>query len=156
MDIETRACTAVGDEFYARLNSGDTGWRRPSGFAPSSRRPDRVRADDWRPLAAFLRGLAGIAPEHEASPDFPDIKFPRETAAACLAAAAKSLADVGLSVAAVPAPDEEYGWVPGEALVARDAYGSRFLLTVPFSSGEAPGRTITGMRGMLILAGWSP
>ena len=25
VDIETRACTAVGDEFYARLNSGDTG-----------------------------------------------------------------------------------------------------------------------------------
>src|ERR1017187_2341437 len=58
---------------------------------------------------------------------------------ACLAAAAKSLADAGLSTAAVPVPDEEGGWVPGEALVARDAYGSRFLLAVPFSSGEAPG-----------------
>jgi hypothetical protein len=29
--------------------------------------------------------------------------------------------------------------VPGEAVVARDAYGSRFLFAVPFSSGEAPG-----------------
>jgi len=29
--------------------------------------------------------------------------------------------------------------VPGEALVARDAYGSRFLLAVPFSSGAVPG-----------------
>jgi hypothetical protein len=29
--------------------------------------------------------------------------------------------------------------VPGEALAARDAYGSRFLLAVPFSSREAPG-----------------
>ena len=146
VDIETRACTAVGDEFYARLNSGDT------GLAPAQwlcalveetgawlRVAIAFGADDWRPLAAFLRGLAGIAPEHEASPDFPDIKFPRETAAACLAAAAKSLADAGLSAAAVPAPDEEGDWVPGEALVAWDAYGSRFLLAVPFSSGEAPG-----------------
>ena len=40
VDIETRACTAVGDEFYARLNSGTRGLRRPSGFAPSSRRPE--------------------------------------------------------------------------------------------------------------------
>ena len=29
--------------------------------------------------------------------------------------------------------------MPGEALVARDAYGSRFLLAVTFSNGEAPG-----------------
>jgi hypothetical protein len=102
----------------------------------------------------------GIAPEHEASPGFPDIKFPRETAAACLAAAAKWLADSGLSVAAVPAPDEEDGWVPGEALAARDAYGSRFLLAVPFSSGEAPGeggrvgaaRALGRADGVLLLA----
>jgi hypothetical protein len=29
--------------------------------------------------------------------------------------------------------------VPGDALVARDAYGSRFLLAVPFGGGEAAG-----------------
>jgi hypothetical protein len=146
VDIETRACTAVGDEFYARLNSGDTGlapaqWLRALIQETGARLQAAIAsgADDWRPLAAFLRGLAGIAPEHEASPDFPDIKSPRETAAACLAAAAKSLADCGLSAAVVLAPDDEIGWVPGEALVARDAYGSRFLLAVPFSSGEAPG-----------------
>jgi hypothetical protein len=146
VDIETRACTAVGDEFYARLNSGDTGlapaqWLRALAEETGARLQAAIAsgADDWRPLAAFLRGLEGIAPEHEASPGFPDIKFPRETAAACLAAAAKSLADAGFSAAAVPAPDEEDGWWPGDALVARDAYGSRFLLAVPFSSGEAPG-----------------
>ena len=146
VDIETRACTAVGDEFYARLNSGDTGlapaqWLRALVEETGARLQAAIAsgADDWRPLGAFLRGLAGIAPEHEASPDFPDIKFPRETAAACLAVAAKSLADSGLSAAAVPALGEEDGWVPGEALVARDAYGSRFLLAVTFSNGEAPG-----------------
>jgi hypothetical protein len=146
VDIETRACAAVGDEFYARLNSGDTGlapaqWLRAlvEETGARLRAAIAIGADEWRPLLALLRGLAGIAPEHEASPDFPDIKFPRETAATCLAAAAKSLADSGVSAAAVHAPDEEDGWVPGEALVARDAYGSRFLLAVPFSSGEAPG-----------------
>ena len=135
VDIETRACTAVVDEFYARLNSGDTGlapaqWLRALVEETGARLQAAIAsgADGWRPLAAFLRGLAGIAPEHEASPDFPDIKFPRETAAACLAAAAKSLADGGLSAAAVPAPGEEGDWLPGEAVVARDAYGSRFLL----------------------------
>jgi hypothetical protein len=146
VDIETRACAAVGDEFYARLNSGDTElapaqWLRALVEETGARLQAAIAfgAGDWRPLVAFLRGLAGIAPEHEASPDFPDIRFPRETAAACLAAAAKSLADSGLSAAAVPVPDNEDGWVPGEALVARDAYGSRFLLAVPFSGGEAPG-----------------
>jgi hypothetical protein len=146
VDIETRACTAVGDEFYARLSSGDTGlapaqWLRALVEETGARLQAAIAsgADDWRPLLAFLRGLVRIAPEHEASPDFPDIKFPRQTAAACLVATARSLADVGLSAAAVPAADEEDGWMPGEALVARDAYGSRFLLAVPFSSGEAPG-----------------
>jgi hypothetical protein len=146
VDIETRACAAVGDEFYARLNSGDTGlvpaqWLRALVEETGARLQAAIAsgADDWRPLAAFLRGLAGIAPEHEASPDFPDFEFPRETAAACFAAAAKSLADAGLSAAAVSALDEEGGWVPGDALVARDAYGSRVLLAVPFSGGEAAG-----------------
>ena len=91
VDIESRACAAVGDEFYARLNSGDTGlgpaqWLRALVEETGARLQAAIAcgADDWRPLAAVLRGLAGIAPEHEASPDFPDIKFPRQTAAACL------------------------------------------------------------------------
>ncbi len=35
------------------------------------------------------------------------------------------------------AQDEE-DWLPGQALVARDAYGSRFLLAVPFSHEDTP------------------
>jgi len=140
------ACAAVGDEFYARLNSGDTGlapaqWLRALVEEAGARLQTAITsgADDWRPLLALLRGLAGIAPDHEASPDFPDIKFPRQAAAARVAAAAKSLADSGLSAAVVPALSEDAGWVPGEPLVARDGYGSRFLLAVPFSLAEAPG-----------------
>jgi hypothetical protein len=58
VDIETRVCAAVGDEFYARLNSGDTGLAPASGCAPSSRRPGpgcrrrsrpgRTTGDRWR------------------------------------------------------------------------------------------------------------
>jgi hypothetical protein len=146
VDVETRACAAVGDEFYARLNSQDTGlapaqWLRALVEETGGRLQVAVTsgADDWRPLLVLLRGLAGIAPDHEASPHFPDIKFPRPTAAACLADAAKSLADAGLSAAAAPAVPEEADWVAGAAQVARDGYGSRFLLAVPFSHAEAPG-----------------
>jgi hypothetical protein len=145
VDVETRACAAVGDEFYARLNSEDTGlapaqWLRALAEETGTRLQAAITsgADDWLPLLALLQGLAGIAPDHEASPHFPDIKFPRETAASCLAAAAKSLADSGLCAAAVPAWPKEAGWVVGEAQVARDAYGSRFLLAVPFGNAEAP------------------
>ena len=129
-DIQTRACTAAGDEFYARLNSGDTGlaparWLRALVEETGAQLQAAIAsgADDWRPLAAFLRGLPGIAPEHEASPDFPDIRFPRETAATCLAAAAKSLADCGLSAAAVLAPAEDAlaEWRDAVGMTAADA-----------------------------------
>jgi hypothetical protein len=146
VDVEALACAAVGDEFYARLNSEDTGlvpaqWLRALVEEAGARLQAAITCgtDDWQPLLALLRGLEGIAPDHEADPDFPDITFPRQAAAACLAIAAKSLADSGLSVAVVPALSEEADRVPGEALVARDAYGSRFLLAVPFSRAEAPG-----------------
>jgi hypothetical protein len=83
VDIETRVCTAVGDEFYARMNSGDTGlapaqWLRALVEETGARLQAAIAsgADDWRPLVAFLRGLAGIAPEHAASPDFPTSSSP--------------------------------------------------------------------------------
>ena len=98
VDIETRACTAVGDEFYARLNSGDTGlapaqWLRALVEETGARLQAAITsgADDWRPLAAFLRGLAGIARTLRPAPTSPRSSSPRETAAACLAAAAKWL-----------------------------------------------------------------
>src|SRR5450756_64492 len=110
-----------------------------------------LSVEDRRSFGDLARRLAGRAPvmrwwaqSHDrVIKSFLDEPMPERPVdietRACLAAAAKSLADAGLSAAAVPAPDEEDGWVPGEALVARDAYGSRFLLAVPFSCGEAPG-----------------
>lgn len=143
-DIEAQACAAVGDEFYARLHSADSGlapsqWLRALIVETGARLQAAIAsgAAEWPQLLALLRGLSGISPAHDASPDFPDIRFPRETAAECLATAGKALADAGLSTAAVPAEDAD--WAPGEALAARDAYGSRFLLAVPFGTRDAPG-----------------
>ena len=66
VDIETRACTAVGDEFYARLNSGDTG----AGAGPVASRPrrgdrspaaggDRVRGRRLAPAGGVPAGPGG-------------------------------------------------------------------------------------------------
>lgn len=146
VDIETRASVVVGDELYARLHSPDTGlapaqWLRALIEEVGARLQAAVAAAtaEWPDLLAFLWGLSRISPGHEPSPDFPDIWFPRQAAATCLAAAAKAVADGGLSAAAIPVPDDEDDWLPGEALLARDAYGSRFLLAVPFTNQEAPG-----------------
>ncbi|HET9080682.1 MAG TPA: hypothetical protein VFO01_09230 [Trebonia sp.] len=146
VDIETRACVVVGDEFYARLNSPDTGlapaqWLRALIEEVGARLQAAIAAPaaEWPHLLAFLWGLSRISPSRDASPDFPDIRFPRQAAAACLATAAKAVADGGLS-AAIPLPDDEDedDWLPGEALLAQDAYGSRFLLAVPFTSEGDP------------------
>jgi hypothetical protein len=90
VDVETRACMVVGDEFYARLRSPDTGlaptqWLRAliDEVAARLQATIAVSAAEWPTLLAFLRGLSRISPDHDASPDFPDITFPREAAARC-------------------------------------------------------------------------
>ncbi|HEX9040227.1 MAG TPA: hypothetical protein VF838_04280 [Trebonia sp.] len=143
VDIEARTCAVVGDELYARLNSPDTGlapaqWLRALIEEAGARLQAAIATAtaEWPHLLAFLWALSRIAPHQDANPGFPDIRFPRQAAAACLVAAAKAVADGGLSGATVP--DEDDDWLPGEALLARDAYGSRFLLAVPFMSEAAP------------------
>jgi hypothetical protein len=66
--------------------------------------------------------------------EFPDIKDPQEIAVAEAGRAARLLADRGLAAV---------GWDPadgarpaGSPLVARDVYGSRFLLAAPFAYDE--------------------
>lgn len=151
VDIETLACEVVGDEFYERLNSDDTGlapaqWLRALAEKAGARlaaaipQPgkDPQSDGDWRKLWALLSGLALIAPimaPTEHSRRFPDIRFPYDTALEQLDAAAKLLAERGK---ALPAGIPEDEWEPGEVLVARDAYGSRFLLAVPYVYGNAP------------------
>jgi hypothetical protein len=154
VDVETRACQIVGDEFYERLESPATGlhpaqWLRAlAEEAGAALRTTLARGtDEWRGLWALLCGLALTAPR---TPDdavsetvlrvreeFPDIKDPFQSALAEVDKAAKLLADRGLEPGAgCPADGSRPA---GEPLVARDAYGSRFLLTAPFSyDGGAP------------------
>ena len=154
VDLETQACQIVGDEFYDRLQAPGTGlhpaqWLRAlAEAAGAALRTTLARgADDWCGLWALLCGLALTAPR---TPDdavsetalrlraeFPDIKDPLQTALAEVDKAAKLLANRGLEPGAgCPADGSRPA---GKPLVARDAYGSRFLLTAPFSyDGGAP------------------
>ncbi len=100
-------------------------------------------ADDWHKLWALLCGLALTAPRTPADavdetasgkfPEFPDIEYPLETA---LAEAEKSAA-LAAGRGAEPGLGRLAGGCrpAGEALVARDVYGSRYVLVAPFRYG---------------------
>lgn len=150
-DLEAQACLIVGDEFYDRLQSPETGFH-PSQWlrvlaeetGTALRTALAQGADDWQKLWALLCGLALTAPQtpadevNETSRElFPDIKHPYETAIAEADQAAKLLADRGLEPGGTW-PAKGSGPI-GEALAARDVYGSRFLLVAPFGyGGDAP------------------
>ena len=145
VDLETQACQLVGDEFYERLNSGLAGlhpsqWLRALTEQAGAALQASVAAGtgDWPQLWALLCGLALTTPPGDTESEnaklaratFPDIQDPYETALAEAGQAAKLLADRGLS----PGTGHPAGGcrVAGNPLVARDAYGSRFLLVAPF------------------------
>jgi hypothetical protein len=147
-DLETQACQIVGDEFYDRLRSPGTGlhpvqWLRAlAEEAGAALRAALAQGtDDWQKLWALLCGLALTTPRTPADTvsetvrsirqEFPDIKDPHEAALAEADKAAKLLANRGLEPGAGCLAG---GSQPtGEPLAARDVYGSRFLLTAPFS-----------------------
>ena len=152
VDLETQACQIVGDEFYERLNSQLTGLHPPQWLrALAEETGAALRASvadgtgDWRQLWALLCGLALTAPPGDTESEtaklararFPDIKDPYLTALAEAGKAAKLLADRGLASGTGHPADGCRA--AGDPLVARDAYGSRFLLAAPFGyDGEAP------------------
>jgi hypothetical protein len=145
VDLETQACQIVGDEFYERLNSGLAGlhpsqWLRTLTEQTGAALQASVAAgtDDWPQLWALLCGLALTTPPGDAESEtaklaratFPDIQDPYVTALAEAGQAAKLLADRGLSPGTrLPA---DRCRAAGNPLIARDAYGSRFLLVAPF------------------------
>jgi len=154
VDRETQACQIVGDEFYDRLRSPETGLHPPQwvrALAEETGAALRAElaqgADDWQKLWALLCGLALMVPwtpaeaVSETAPSvremFPEIKDPHETTLAEADKVAKLLADRGLEPGAGrPAGGSRPA---GEPLAARDAYGSRLLLMAPFSyDGGAP------------------
>lgn len=142
----------MGDEFYERLNSRLTGLHPPQWLrALVEETGAALRASvangtgDWRQLRALLCGLALTAPPGDTESEtaklaharFPDIKDPYATALAEVGTAAKLLADRGLA-SGIGYPADGCR-AAGDSLVARDAYGSRFLLVAPFGyDGEAP------------------
>src|SRR5450755_2808220 len=150
--LETQACQIVGDEFYERLNSQLTGLHPPQWLrALVEETGAALRASvadgtgDWRQLWALLCGLALTAPPGDTESEaaklararFPGIKDPYVTALAEAGKAAKLLADRGLASGIGHPADGSRA--AGDPLVARDAYGSRFLLVAPFGyDGEAP------------------
>ena len=154
IDLETQACRMVGDEFYGRLNSAVSGlhpsqWLRTlAEQTGAALRADLdAEADDWQQLWALLCGLALTVPPGDTESEtarlarehFPDIKDPYETTIAEVVLAAKLLADRELA-SGIGNPAD--GWRPaGEPQMARDTYGTRFLLVAPFAYGgdrEAP------------------
>jgi hypothetical protein len=147
VDVETQACQIVGDEFYDRFQSPGTGlhpaqWLRALAEETGAalRAALAQGADDWEKLWALLRGLALTTPRMladapsktvvRALEEFPAIKDPREAALGEADGVASLLANRGLE------PDvgclADGSRPAGEPLVARDAYGSRLLLTAPF------------------------
>jgi hypothetical protein len=147
VDVETQVCELVGDEFFDRLNSrgGSAGaqWLR----ALAEKAGSALRAElaggggDWEQLWALLRGLALTTPREPAEllndrvleirAAFRDIKDPYEIAMAEAEGAAVLLAERELPFGEV---DRVAGCrLAGKPLVARDVYGSRFLLTAPFA-----------------------
>jgi len=152
VDLETQACRIVGDEFYERLNSRLTGlhprqWLRALAEETGAALRASVAGGtgDWRQLWALLCGLALMAPPGDTDSEtaklararFPDIKDPYVTALAEAGKAARLLADRGLA-SGIGYPADGCR-AAGDPLVARDAYGSRFLLVASFGyGGEAP------------------
>ena len=154
VDLETQACQIVGDEFCDRLQSPGTGlhpaqWLRALAEETGTalRAALAQGADDWQKLWALLCGLALTAPRTPAGAvsktvlsvreEFPGIKDPLQTALAEAGKVTGLLANRGLEPGAGRPAD---GSRPaGEPLAARDAYGSRLVLTAPFSyDGGAP------------------
>ena len=151
VDLETQACQIVGDEFYDRLQPPETGlhpvqWLRAlAEETGAALRSALARGDDdWHKLWALLRGLVLTTPRMLAEAasetdvrlreEFPDIKDPYQTALAEADKAAKLQANRGLETGIDSLAE---GFRPaGEPLLARDGYGSRFLLAAPFGYGE--------------------
>lgn len=104
---------------------------------------------DWRGLWSLLCGIALTAPKTPGDPRdgatllarryFPDIKDPQAAALAEADEAARLLADRRIT-APPPAPGGGCR-AAGTALVARDDYGSRFLLAAPFGYDGEDGET---------------
>lgn len=149
VEIEDLTCQIVGGELFDCFERYAEGHNQgqwlvslteAAGAALRSSLADGDGSGACRGLASLLSGIALTVPRTPAgAPDdrrllarryFPDIKDPYDTALAAAGEAAQLLADRG--VAAVAAAPGGGCRAAGAPLVARDEYGSRFLLAAPF------------------------
>jgi len=144
--IEDQTCDLVGGQFYDNLQAHDGGHHQAQWLralverAGAALRKAITGGGNWQPLWTLLYGVVLTTPE-PAAPDehetalraeFPDIKDPYETAVAELEKAATLLSPSERPVVTpfrLPVSGARPAGVP---LVARDAYGSRFLVAAPF------------------------
>lgn len=147
VEAENLTCEIVGGTLWECFDT-HTGGHQPAQWlvmlteeaGAALRASAADGTEDWRKLWPLLCGITLTAPRTPAGKSgdrrladmFPDIKQPHETAVAEAARCARALARQGLDfVSLAPAPDRACQ-VAGAPLVARDEYGSRFLLAVPF------------------------
>ena len=129
LDVEALSGQLAGDEFYERLSAPGpgtgltpAGWLQALAEAAIKAMGADFAADgkEWPKLWAFCCGLAGEESLEE------------------LEAAADVIAGRGLT----PVPGIPVPWYQptagADVLVARDAYGARFLLIAPFSDPGQP------------------
>ncbi|MGH3171984.1 MAG: hypothetical protein ACRDN0_39780 [Trebonia sp.] len=160
--IEETTCSIIGRQLSENSAEHDTGhhltpWlaavAEHAGAALRDALASGAEADDgWRPLWALLRGIVLTAPLSTTSTEdreaFSDIKYPHETAVSETEKAAAVLSSRGLLGGGLLANGPAGGRLVPEArsagtpLVARDAYGARFLIAAPFDyvntgSGDA-------------------
>lgn len=142
--IEEQTCDLVGGQFYDNLQAHHEGhhqaqWLRALvEHAGTALRDAITEGSNWQPLWTLLYGVALTTPEPTAGDEqkssqreeFPDIKDPHATAIAELAKTSNLLSERSV-VPALGSPDSGARPV-GAPLVARDAYGSRFLVAAPF------------------------
>jgi hypothetical protein len=144
--IEDQTCELVGGQFYDNLQAHEGGhhqaqWLRAlAEHVGAALREAVTGGGDWRPLWTLLYGMALTAPEPAAGDEqetaqreeFPDIKDPHAIALAELEKA-ETLLSSSERLAVTPLRLPVSGAQPtGAPLVARDAYGSRFLVAAPF------------------------
>jgi hypothetical protein len=144
--IEDQTCDLVGGQFYDNLQTHDGGhhqaqWLRAlAEHAGAALRAAIADGGDWRPLWTLLYGMVLTAPEPPAQDEhdialreeFPDIRDPYEAAVAELEKATALLSSPQralVSPVTFPVSGPRPAGVP---LIARDAYGSRFLVAAPF------------------------
>jgi hypothetical protein len=145
LEVETLACRLAGDEFYDRMRSEQAGLKPSSwlGFLASRIRRELQTAihhdaGDAQQLLSLLLGLTLSAPRLFPFSDSAEdrlgalfMPIDQEQDDKELVLAAVPLAEYALTAWGGDVPDEARR--AGDPVFARDAYGSRFLVTAPFS-----------------------